>query len=69
MKVGIFYIKHTEPPPELGFNDAGVLMTFPSGKSVYIRGEEVDAKNESIALDGAKPKKGESVMNSHRLGR
>lgn len=59
MRTGTFYLSH-EPGPDSQW------VGLPKGGCVYIRVTE-SSLTVDAALDKAKPKKGESVMNTHTL--
>ena len=57
---GIFYLSH-DPGP-----DAQPIVT-PSGLTVYVRVEEAYGGDLVDALDAARPRAGEMLMNTHPL--
>lgn len=61
MNIAIFYFSMNAAddrhPVDLDWN----------GRDAWIRAEVVDAPNEEMALDKARPREDESVMNTHRI--
>lgn len=60
MRVGIFYLSHRPAWDR-------VTLPLPRGGMVYLRMEEVEAEDESAAMDHAKLREDETLMNTHEL--
>jgi hypothetical protein len=63
MTVGVFYLSVSMPKGR-NRDFQRQVVRLPSGRSVYIRVEEVYAADLEEALDGAKPELGEIVLNA-----
>jgi hypothetical protein len=61
-KIAVFYVSRRDGKDKIPVSVGPV--TFPP-RVVYVRAELVDAPSLEAALDKAKPRRGEAVMNTH----